>query len=91
MGSGILFANPVPVESSISKSEMDTFISQAVEDAQSSRVLGSGNTPFVLNRIRVLSGGRSVTANRALVAANVARGTRIAVAMKKIVESDNNV
>ncbi len=84
VSSGLLFANPIPSQDSISKEEMDTVISQAVHEAEESNSRGSDNTPFVLNRIRELTNGRSVTANRALIESNVARGTRVAVHLSEI-------
>lgn len=77
--SGLLLANPVPEENSIAKQEMDAIISQAVHDAEVAGSTGSANTPFVLNRIRELSSGGSIEANRALIEANVIRGTKVAV------------
>lgn len=77
--SGVLFANPIPAEHSIVKNEMDTIIAQALRDARESGAVGSGNTPFVLKRIREITKGESVTANRALVEANVTRGTKVAI------------
>ena len=58
---------------------MDTIIEQALRDARESGSIGSENTPFVLERIREITKGQSVTANRALVEANVVRGTKVAV------------
>lgn len=58
---------------------MDTIIAQALRDARESGAVGSGNTPFVLKRIREITKGESVTANRALVEANVTRGTKVAI------------
>ena len=84
--SGLLFANPVPAENSIAKSEMDAIISQAIQDAENAGVMGSANTPFVLNRIREISSGGSVAANRALIEANVTRGTKVAVFLSHIQE-----
>ena len=58
---------------------MDTIIDQALRDARESGSVGSDNTPFVLKRIREITKGESVTANRALVEANVVRGAKVAV------------
>ena len=58
---------------------MDTIIAQALNDARDSGAAGSENTPFVLKRIREITKGKSVTANRALVTANVACGSKVAV------------
>ena len=84
LDSGILFANPIPVEHDIAKSEMDAVIHQALQDAKSLGSSGSGYTPFILKRIREITNGKSVRANRALVEANVARGTKVAVHLERI-------
>lgn len=77
--SGLLFANPIPAEYSIAKHEMDTIIAEALRDARESGSAGSENTPFLLKRIREITKGETIIANRALVEANVARGTKLAV------------
>ena len=84
LGSGVFLANPIPAEYSIAKSKMDNIITQAIHDAESSGSTGSDNTPFVLNRIHQVTNGESATANRALVEANVARGTRVAVHLARL-------
>lgn len=63
---------------------MDAIIAQALRDAETLGSSGSDNTPFVLKRIREITKGRSVTANQALVEANVARATRVAVHLANI-------
>lgn len=63
---------------------MDAIIAQAVLDAEKAGSTGSDNTPFILARIRQLTGGQSVTANRALIETNVVRGTRVALELSKI-------
>lgn len=84
--SGIHFANPVPKEHSIPKGEMDVFIEEAIRQADAAGASGKDNTPFILSKIKELSGGRSLDANRALIVANVKRGTIVArelVALEK--------
>ncbi|KAF1983593.1 hypothetical protein K402DRAFT_414399 [Aulographum hederae CBS 113979] len=76
--SGIHFANPIPAEFSISKAEMDVIIAQAIEEANAAGASGKDNTPFILSKIKELSGSKSIKANRALIAANVKRGTLVA-------------
>lgn len=66
---------------------MDAIITQALRDAEKSGATGSDNTPFVLKRIREITNGGSVSANEALVEANVARGTRVAVQLAEIERS----
>ena len=82
--SGLLFANPVPVESALQREQVEGFIAQAVAEGEQQGITGSVNTPFLLKRIRELSGGITVTANTALVEANVIRGTRVAVELAKL-------
>lgn len=63
---------------------MDVIITQAILDAEKAGSTGSDYTPFILARIRELTGGQSVTANRALIETNVVRGTRVALELSKI-------
>lgn len=82
--SGLLFANPVPEHSAMTKDEIDSIITQAVAEAEEKGIRGSANTPYVLKRIREISNGGSVKANKALVEANIIRGTKVAVELAKL-------
>jgi pseudouridylate synthase / pseudouridine kinase len=82
--SGLLFANPVPVQSALERAQVESYIAQAVKEGEEQGVTGNASTPFLLKRIRELSNGLTVTANTALVEANVIRGTRIAVELAKL-------
>ncbi|KAI9720664.1 MAG: hypothetical protein M1812_002844 [Candelaria pacifica] len=82
--SGLLLANPIPSKNSIAKSEMDNIIATAINDAEAHGITGNAQTPFILERIRNLTNGRSVEANRALVSNNVIRGTQVAVELAKL-------
>lgn len=63
---------------------MDAIIAEAIRESGMAGISGHQNTPFILKRIRELTNGESVGANRALIEANVARGTRIAVELAKL-------
>lgn len=63
---------------------MDQIIGKALQDAEIAGATGHRNTPFVLKRIRELSEGMSVISNRALVEANVLRGTRLAIEYQRL-------
>ncbi|EAT89790.2 hypothetical protein SNOG_03059 [Parastagonospora nodorum SN15] len=76
--SGLLFANPVPTEHAIPKEEMDVVIAEALRQADASNASGKDNTPFVLNKIKELTKGKSIPANRALIESNVKRAAIIA-------------
>jgi pseudouridine-5'-phosphate glycosidase/pseudouridine kinase len=76
--SGLLFANPVPLDFAIPKEEMDVVIAEALRQADASHASGKDNTPFVLNKIKELTKGKSIPANRALIESNVKRAAIIA-------------
>ena len=82
--SGLLFANPIPEEYAIPSVEMATAIDTAVREATEMGHTGSTNTPYVLTRIRELTGGKSVDANVGLVRANVEMAARIASELSKL-------
>jgi pseudouridylate synthase / pseudouridine kinase len=86
--SGLLFANPIPEQFSIPRDEMNKIIQQAVRESEEQGASGSENTPFILKRIRELTSGRSVPANKALVRANVKRASKIAVAVSQMISGD---
>ncbi|KAG8629405.1 hypothetical protein KVT40_003270 [Elsinoe batatas] len=81
---GLVISNPIPEEHSIPKAEIDKAIAGAVKEAQDAGVHGSANTPFVLKRIKELTGSTSVTSNRALIASNAKRGTLVAVELARL-------
>lgn len=86
--SGLLFANPVPEDSAMTREEIDTIVSEAVAEAEHKGIRGNANTPYILKRIREMSKGGSVKANSALIEANVIRGTRVAVELAKLERRD---
>jgi pseudouridylate synthase / pseudouridine kinase len=81
--SGIIFANPIPEEHAIPAAAIDQAIELAVREAEEKGFSGNRNTPFILAKIKELTDGRSVPANKALVEANVARAARIAVEVSR--------
>ncbi|KAF2495686.1 hypothetical protein BU16DRAFT_527459 [Lophium mytilinum] len=78
ISSGLLFANPVPESAAIPKPEMDLVIEEAIRQADAAGITGKDNTPFILNKIKELTGGKSLPANRALIESNVRRATIVA-------------
>jgi pseudouridine-5'-phosphate glycosidase/pseudouridine kinase len=76
--SGLFFANPVPVEAAIPKEEMDIVIEEALRQADAQGISGKDNTPFVLDKVKELTKGKSIPANKALIESNVKRATIVA-------------
>lgn len=78
---GVVVSNPVPSESAMPKEEIDHITEQALKEAASEGVTGKAVTPFLLARIKELTGGRSLATNIALVKHNALVGARLAVAL----------
>lgn len=79
---GVVVSNPVPAESAMAPDEIDAIIHQALQEAQQQAVTGKQVTPFLLARIKELTGGRSLATNIALVKHNALVGARLAVALQ---------
>jgi pseudouridylate synthase / pseudouridine kinase len=77
----------VPEQYSIPKCEMDEVIAEALRCADLEGFHGSDNTPYVLSKIKELSGSRSVAANKGLIESNVKRATKVAVELMKLEQS----
>ena len=78
---GAVIANPIPEAHALPQAEIDAAIASALADAGREGVGGKGVTPYLLARIVALTGGRSLTANIALVEHNARLGARIAKAL----------
>ena len=78
---GVVVSNPVPAEMAMQNGEIDGIIAQALGDADAQGVKGKAVTPFLLARIKELTGGRSLATNIALVKHNALVGARLAVAL----------
>ena len=78
MHSAILVTQPVPAGDEIPKSEMDYYILQASQEAIEKKKRGQELTPFLLQRINELTGGRSLRTNLALLLNNARLAAQIA-------------
>ena len=80
---GQLVVNPIPVEAEIPRAEIMPVVEQALAEAAAQGIAAKAVTPFLLQRIFELTGGRSLEANIALVLNNARLGAAIAVAMAR--------
>jgi pseudouridylate synthase len=78
---GILICNPVPHDMAMSSAVIDGFVDQAVAEAEAKGIGGKEATPFLLQRINELTGGKSLATNIALIRSNAALAASIAVAL----------
>lgn len=82
MRGGVLVANPIPEADALDADEINGRIAAAIADAEAQGVGRKDVTPYLLNRIFELTGGKSLTANIALVKNNAAVASKIAVALE---------
>lgn len=78
---GMLVANPIPEEAAMPEDAMTTCIDEAVQAAKARGVRGKDITPFLLDRIKTLTDGKSLEANIQLVLSNARLGAEIARAL----------
>ena len=83
LNSGVVLSTPVPHADALPQDEVQTWIDQALHEAQAQEIRGKAITPFLLARIQNLSQGRSLAANKALVLNNALVGARLATALKR--------
>lgn len=81
LGGGVVVSNPVPAAQAMPREEIDGITAQALAEAQAQGVQGKAITPFLLARIKALTGGRSLATNIALVKHNAVTGARLARAL----------
>ncbi len=79
---GMLVANPIPPEAEIAADILKPVIEQAIAEADARNIAAKSVTPFLLQRIFELTGGKSLTANIALVQNNARLAAEIAKAMQ---------
>ena len=79
LSGGVVVANPVPEAHAMPKAEIDAMTEQALREADKQGVCGKAVTPFLLARIKQLTGGRSLDTNIALVKNNARLGAALAV------------
>lgn len=81
LAGGQLVANPVPAKDEIPATELAPIIEAAVARATAQGIGAKDLTPFLLEAMRVLTEGRSLRTNIALVRANAQLAGRIACAL----------
>jgi pseudouridine-5'-phosphate glycosidase len=83
LGTGVLVANPIPAADEMSSELYERAIETALSDAQQRGIRGRALTPFLLDRMRELTGGESVRVNVALLRHNASVAAALAVALSR--------
>jgi len=78
LGTGVLVANPIPGPAEMPRDLYDQALQAALADMKAEGVRGRAVTPFLLDRLRVLTSGESVRTNLALLLNNARVAARLA-------------
>jgi len=81
---GMIVANPIPEESAVDRSVIEAAIVRAIQEAEERGITGKAVTPFILARIKDITGGESLEANVALVVNNARLAADIAAAYARL-------
>jgi pseudouridine-5'-phosphate glycosidase len=84
LGTGVLVGNPVPEKDEMPREIYEGALAQALADAAREGVRGRAVTPFLLERMRVLTGDRSLVTNRALLVDNAHVAAELAGALFRL-------
>ncbi|EFQ82145.1 indigoidine synthase A-like protein [Aeromicrobium marinum DSM 15272] len=82
--SGIVVANPLPVERQLDPQVHDAALDQALQEASAAGLSGKEVTPFLLQRIVELTDGESLRVNLDIARNNIAVAARIARAWAEV-------
>ncbi len=83
LGGGMLVTNPIPEEYSMDKATIDAAIDEALRQAEANGVHGKATTPFLLAKVKELTGGDSLSSNIQLVFNNAALAAKTAACLGK--------
>ena len=81
---GMLVTNPIPEEYSMDPAVINKAIDQAIAECQAQGVHGKATTPFLLARVKDLTGGDSLDSNIHLVFNNARLAARTAAELVKL-------
>jgi len=84
LNGGMVIANPIPEKFAMDHDTITNAIEQALVEAKEQGIKGKESTPFLLGKVKELTGGTSLESNIELVFNNARVGTKIAVELAKI-------
>ena len=81
---GMLVTNPIPEEYSMDADVINKAIDEAVAEAKAQGIHGKATTPFLLAKIKDITGGSSLDANIQLVYNNARLAAKTACELAKL-------
>ena len=79
---GILVVNPLSNEECLSREEFNKAYHQALQEGEINKISGNKVTPFLLEKINLLTDGKSMKANILLLERNIKLACKISIACK---------
>lgn len=83
LGTGVVIGNPIPAEDEMPEALYERTLGAALREVSARGITGRSVTPFLLERMRELTGGESVEVNLALLRNNAALAADLAVALAR--------
>lgn len=80
----IVVAQPVPEALALDPNECERAIESALQDAEAAGLSGKAITPFLLDRVKTATAGRSLAANRTLIVENARLAGELAAALETL-------
>ena len=80
----MLVANPIPEQYSMDAGKINAVIDQAIAEAKQRGIHGKETTPFLLAKVKEITGGDSLDANIQLVFHNAKVAAQTAAAYAKL-------
>ncbi len=84
LSGGVVVANPIPQEFALEKGQIDAAITAALLECVQNGIKGKETTPFLLAKVKELTGGESLQANLELVYNNARIGAQLAGALSAL-------
>lgn len=81
---GMVVANPIPEEFEMDYDTINNAIEKAVKEAEEKGIVGKESTPFLLSKVKEITGGSSLESNIQLVFNNAKVGAKLAVELAKL-------
>ncbi|MDF2521153.1 MAG: psuG [Clostridia bacterium] len=83
---GVVVANPIPAEYEANQEMINKAIDSAISELNEKSVNGKEVTPFLLSKVKELTGGESLEANIALVKNNAKLAAQIAAEYSRLIK-----
>ena len=84
LSGGLIIANPIPTQHELPSEIHDAALASAIDDVRSAGIRGREVTPFLLERMRILTGDASLQTNESLLLHNATTAASIAVSLSRI-------